>query len=361
MSTARACRNRALAAFLLSGTVGLLACTVEREGLGAGDGIRLEPSRMVGQLEGPLAFSLIGDLAIHPAGILAIVDLQACEIAILELERLTLLRRFGRCGDGPGEFRFIQDITFVGDSLFVFDQRTRQIIVLDMEGNEGRRMRPPVLGQPPVLLLTDMSAVNDSTVLVGLALMPASGESRYPGESDHLLLAFMDVRTGAIGARFYRDSELSIANRNNAIRGVSACAAPTTPHLIATLNRWEFAGTFHNPPDTAATAQFRSEVDWIVPHETEPGEWIWPGVGSVACAADVALFSYLGSESEPRRWTRGHVELRRYDGSLLYQRTLTDADSVFFGRGAGLRGRFYLASNSVFDYPVIHEIVIRRE
>ena len=99
----------------------LVACSDAESVQGTRPTVFLEHTRSVGELEGPLAFSVINGLAVHPGGILAVIDWHECAIALLDVETLTLIRRVGRCGDGPGEFRMIQAVTFVGDSLFVAD------------------------------------------------------------------------------------------------------------------------------------------------------------------------------------------------------------------------------------------------
>lgn len=50
------------------------------------------------------------------------------------------LRRFGRVGDGPGEFDRINSIFVIDDSLWVWERAARRATVLDLDGRYGRML-----------------------------------------------------------------------------------------------------------------------------------------------------------------------------------------------------------------------------
>jgi len=55
----------------------------------------------------------------------------------------------GREGEGPGEFRFLDELYVVGDSLYAYDRSLERISVMTSDGRFTRSFRPPTLGDGP--------------------------------------------------------------------------------------------------------------------------------------------------------------------------------------------------------------------
>ncbi len=84
--------------------------------------------RVLGSESGPLAFGQVGRGAISQRGIVAITDVQSCEVVFLDGATGGFISRYGRCGNGPGELRAVTSMQYVGDTLVVLDARARQVV-----------------------------------------------------------------------------------------------------------------------------------------------------------------------------------------------------------------------------------------
>ena len=76
------------------------------------------PIREYGTLSGELTFGLPYALAILPDGALVVADAGDCTLKVIDRPSGQLANQWGRCGDGPGEFRFVRALSVHGDSLF---------------------------------------------------------------------------------------------------------------------------------------------------------------------------------------------------------------------------------------------------
>lgn len=106
-----------------------------------------------------------------------------------------LIRRLGRTGDGPGEFRVPNWIGLLGDSLWVNDGRLGRVTFFDRDGTHlGDRPYP---GRPDV----------DPPLTVGFGMLTADGGALFVTNSrdgDHslpVLVVAPDGRQTAIGER----------------------------------------------------------------------------------------------------------------------------------------------------------------
>jgi hypothetical protein len=58
------------------------------------------------------------------------------------------LFRFGRAGDGPGEFRLIASLGWIGDSLWVYDRRRGRVTIIRPDGRMAREVTLPTMRFP---------------------------------------------------------------------------------------------------------------------------------------------------------------------------------------------------------------------
>jgi len=80
----------------------------------------------------------ITDVAALPGDRLAILDQESHQVLLFNHEG-ELLARFGKEGDGPGEFRELASLLpLPGDSVGVYDSASRTLSVFDGQGNLGR-------------------------------------------------------------------------------------------------------------------------------------------------------------------------------------------------------------------------------
>jgi len=74
---------------------------------------------------------------------------------------------------------------------------------------------------------------------------------------------------------------------------------------------------------------------------------------------DFVAFWFLSTPGTARV-EKAHFEIRSYSGDPLFVRTLPRADSALFGMVDALGNRIYVASNSTFEIPLIHEFELRK-
>jgi hypothetical protein len=311
----------------------ILACQASEEAHDVTTEFRLHQVRQIGEFDGPLSFGIITALAAHPNGVLAVADWSSCDIALIELAHGKLIRRFGRCGNGPGEFSMIRSLSLSADSLLVLDAQSSRVQILDYYGNEGRRLTFDALRKLSAASIAQVDMLNDTTWLLSLALPNTAAMQAVSDDRGHRLLAYADARTGALRATFHRDDDISINNQNAVRRMVISCVSPHNPHSIAVFSVWTFVGAAYAEGETIPTATFEMLIDWASPRQLRPRHWLWPpGFYDAECGQRFAVFRYMATEEHSQFVDRGHLEIRGFAGGLLVAQPLTRADSAFFGR-----------------------------
>lgn len=89
--------------------------------------------RSVQEQETPDEFGLVGAVALGPGGTVFVADAANSEIRVFGPDGAHL-RTFGRGGEGPGEFRSIYSIAWVGDRLLTYDPHLGRIGEFSAEG-----------------------------------------------------------------------------------------------------------------------------------------------------------------------------------------------------------------------------------
>lgn len=149
----------------------------------------------IGSLEGPSALSAVHSVAITPDGGRIFVS-QSREQSVKAFDARTgsLIRTFGRAGQGPGEFRSVGLLSIRADTLFAADPFQQRFVLFDLEGEHVETQRvgaapPPGFERPPLPavpapggLVWGEPGVNVGSVAVGqtthvpLVVMRRTGE-----------------------------------------------------------------------------------------------------------------------------------------------------------------------------------------
>lgn len=90
-------------------------------------------------------FGRVSDVIADAQGNVYVADARALEVRVFD-ENGTFLRRFGTSGAGPGEFRALQSIAWLGDTLLALDPGNARLALLTSEGEW--------LGHRPYMALT---------------------------------------------------------------------------------------------------------------------------------------------------------------------------------------------------------------
>ena len=152
----------------------------------AGERFRLvhPPARTIGAVDGPESheFGWIGAVRRVPSGHIAVAEVQASEIRVFDSSG-RFVHRFGGRGDGPGEFRGLENLFIVGeDGAFLYALGAGQLNRFTLEG-----------------------AFLESRSVVGFDL-PASWD-RIPIRRNSNLVLLGPFRDGSFLTRVYLDAE----------------------------------------------------------------------------------------------------------------------------------------------------------
>ncbi len=123
---------------------GVVVVNNPAEPIHAGDDAwRLEEDLSIGVLEGDpdYQFASIADIEVSDDDLIYVLDGQEKRIAIYEPNG-AFVSQFGREGEGPGEFKNPNRLTWKGDTLVVWDWRLRRLSYFDLLGNLIRDERP---------------------------------------------------------------------------------------------------------------------------------------------------------------------------------------------------------------------------
>lgn len=311
-----------------------------------------------GSGDGPIAFGLPIAATALSDGSLAVADLFECSVSIIARPAGELQSRIGGCGDGPGEFRQIRTITSVADSLVVYDQGTNAIVVLDLMGQEVRRIRSHP-SETSVTAISHLEILDDSTFIVATEAV-----------FDAAVLE-MDRRTGEFGRRLWEAPTIARrAGPSGFIRHLAACVGRTGESaMVVGMNEWALEGVGR---DAASGEERFHFLTWplVPPRTNSNGTWV-PGLTSadVRCGSSGALFRVTtpGPPAElvgnVTSWRAGEVilEARDYDGELLMRRTLRDSSSLARASLGAFRGdTVFLLAQSIRPWPVVAEYVLKR-
>jgi hypothetical protein len=130
----------------------------------------LELLTRIGSLDDPeLGLTQVTRVAFGPDSLLYIAQTREHEVRVYRLDG-TLVRRMGREGEGPGEFREIAAIGFLDDTLYVTDATLNRVSTFDDQGNPiasfpwsstAERGSGPVFPRPtpPEVILGDGSGL----------------------------------------------------------------------------------------------------------------------------------------------------------------------------------------------------------
>ncbi len=324
----------------------------------------LTPVRTYGTMEGPLSFAYIVALAVSDRGVLAVADQQACTITLIQRPQGRYLRRFGSCGEGPGEFRQIRALQFSGYSLVVYDQARQQMLLLNADGIERARIH---LALPGVDAVRSFARLDDSTVLVAtervVAYRDVSGSTRRLP-----LVGLLAWPSGQLRSWVASDPPIATVGPQRTLRRMESCLTRIGNQPVAVIkNDWVLEGAGLGVRSGAEVFHFLSTIRGLEPEHRSDGSWAPSTMvtDAVWCGASGAIFKITEPQAPhigvPPRPKRTFLEFRGYDGSILMRRTVRDSSSMLHTAFGTMRADTLLvASNLAGPWPMVGEFVLRR-
>lgn len=285
--------------------------------------------------QGDRATERITALSATDEGDVAIADLSSCQVLLGHLATTVNSRRVGHCGDGPGEFSFVSGAGAIGDTVIGYDATRRQVLAFDSAGVEVKRvgllsLLPEQFGafEWNALWSTDRYLLTRSVGPLNAAELPAW---RMPvvmvdAGKDPVVVRALPVTLAPVAERS------ATSQRRPAL--LRACIQPGgrgargAGHLVVAQG--------------LAVESVVLDAKWRpVAHPVTRLSWMRPTMDStgfpvpaarrwyVACGTESYAIGFRAFEGRDERApdTRGYVEVRRYDGTLIAARGWVDADS----------------------------------
>jgi hypothetical protein len=321
--------------------------------------------KTIGSDAGPISFTQIGVAAASASGVLAVVDNGNCQILLLRALTGSLIRKVGRCGDGPGEFRRLGSISFRDDDLLVYDVQRRDLVWIGQDGTEQRRMSIVRLEGSPAGA-TAVHVLDDTTLVAARYTFPeATPANDFASVRD--LIAVVDARTGRLRRTLFPTPDPGWNNLFRLMNHAATCTSGVGDSFrLATMSMWDFGGAVFRGPFLTGPVPFHTTVKWMEPVTTRQAA---PGVlpGAVA-------FNVVCSEMGLLLWaarrdlrvpghvgTEGRIEFRTYDGRMLWSLDFGKQDSRFHERPiAAFRDRVWFRANNTDGFPHLVEFQILR-
>lgn len=258
-------------------------------------------------------------------GAVLVADLPTCRVLEFQISTRALVRELGQCGEGPGEFSFIGGVGGAGDTIVVYDAGRREFSVFAASDDMIRRVslldRLPerfgafewngILPSGAHLLTRAASASEDggvldwrkplvaarlrgdSTVLesINLGIAPLAEESARRTSGRPPILRACAANTGAGGSDGYLV----------ATHGLGAEAVVLSSGMRPRVHTWTNIRWLEATLDSVGRLRLGAD------------RWY------VACGVDMFALGYRSFEGSDERGedTRGHLQVRTYDGSLV--------------------------------------------
>ena len=321
--------------------------------------LTLEFVRTWGTSVGPESFGSIGAVGVSDAGMLAAYDPRSCAITMFDLQAGNMQRRFGRCGEGPGDLPRVTHLAFAGDTLLLLDEGAKRLHYLLPTGEGVRRASVSHLSEYGGIQA--LLPVRGDTVIASRSFSSGTTLGDVPMQDRHLLVKGT-VESRRILASGIRSPAVMDNHGGNFHVGYAACLQPSGPtRRLVLMNRWAFEMVVVDASRLDPLAHSVTPLSWGAPKADRLAQGaLMPTVAAAgsACGPDWVLISQVRLEGEGRdtEATGGHIEIRGYDGRLRASVSFDRSDSLLFGTPvAGFRDRVFYRANRLAAFPQIVE------
>lgn len=329
----------------------------------ADSALQIRLLRLIGSDQGPNSFGAIGRGAVSQRGIIAITDIESCEVVFIAEASGAAVGRIGRCGVGPGEFRSLTSLQFVADTLVAWDAFQKQLIFILPPNRELYRIRVQRSGNTrnPI---NEVYVVDDSTLVATYAVFPRFGRDT---SSPRMFLGVLDRRSGTTLSESLLPPYVGDANSSPVVNNVASCVhLGSKPPVIVAMNQWSFQAVILSLPDLGVERSIRSDVPFVRPMpdpRVSSGRRPSSASFGAACTTDWVFLWHLGRsrgrDSVPLPYARH--EIRDYDGRLYYASNTSVMDGLRLERVlAATPRKVWVRVKSARGYPLIAEFVVER-
>lgn len=282
--------------------------------------------------------------------IVGVIDIAACEAVLVSVagEDVEWLQRFGRCGDGPGEFRAPTDLLLDGDTLIVVDGDHGRFTFLPLDGSAVRDIQLTQVAGDPWIPLEIVAA--DAETIVVTASLPGAGVSADAG-----FLRTIRRDDASLVRAAVPDPPLAGTNPAQSPRRISACHDPQTDRIVV-ANRWRVERLVLDRSSQTTVRRLISTLPWFETAEPfgDQGGVVPAGFVRLVCGDGQALIVWRGRPRTPNS-DRYVMELIALDGAehRIEHGLLEEAHPARFGLAGRSRDGWVFYTNSDPAGPVL--------
>ena len=289
----------------------------------------------------------VGPLAVSQGGVLAVYETATCSIAFLTITSDELLGRFGRCGEGPEEFRSVNTMAFDGDTLWAADRRRGSLVVVSPEFTFVRRIVPASRAEGVLLNLARIH-------MVGPGLL--STDAVEPRARSTFLTGILERETGRILLRLGRIQPRLIANPDIANATAFSCGAPRPEGGVVVIsNIWQFETVAYSTDGVLLWQSF-TPLDWMGSTGVGADELPTGFPAPPLCGDSLILLraSEIEDGDTPTGLMgRGYLEFRNYRGEPRFAVDVPARHPQLWERRAATRGNLWLFADDFDEDPTV--------
>ena len=279
--------------------------------------VRFEVTERFGSDSAGDVFGRITAVAADSVGRLAIFDASDCSVTLLSADR-TSRRRFGTCGDGPGELRIVGSMALRQDELVIRGAGLLQRF--DTLGTEIARVSLSDLDPGGS---GGMVAIDDSTLALAITI-----DGNEPDSLRSLMLVSLRDRSGTILRRAVRPPPISARNPEAVGDFLEICGGRRNGEpIVAVAQAWALQTVVLTSASFAPVSNDVTHSEWTggvypqVPGRAQPS--LRPRLRAHAVQCLDFGTARWGRKTD---WTKvppevpgSLLEVRDWDGRVLYR------------------------------------------
>lgn len=302
---------------------------------------------------------------------LAISTFRSCEIVIFSREDQREVSRFGQCGEGPGDFRNHQAMTWKADTLAVADQYGRRLQLFSLAGKFIRAVRIDSSVTPEMAsAVSGLWALADTAwvVAVSHAAHGYSGGRVVPRDAGKAFFRIIDAKGAPIGLGRLVEGEGPRTRSFGDDRRIPSCILSSGGTLVGIgFNHWRSqVVVFRLPSGDVDQPVVLNRLTRDYPIGAFQSASLPPRMVShipdIACGESLVLLS-------SRRWTSSGENRLPNEAFLMVVdpvakrhavAMIDESNPLLLGKLVAANGAsFFFAHGDRFGYPLVVELRIR--
>lgn len=304
--------------------------------------------------------------------VVVVADAFSCNLVVFSRETQAPLHRFGRCGNGPGEFKDLSSLQLRGDSIVVSDLRGTRTRIVSLTGDELRRFELDTLAVPTGFGVRQTILVSDSLAVFN-TVVGRRDPSLRPGDepeggSAHVHLVSLRSSRPTVHALYEGDE---VGRLKSSLVSPALCVTPGSsivPAHVVALNAWipqVVTMPITEPDRPQLNLLFRGVPQRPIESPQDPTRRIkGAGHADAACGDSIALVAWRTWRDPAAAWDRRNptapddsylIAIKPGTGEYLTARLPADPTHLLGEIAAGHGNAFFFVHNFRYEFPLVVE------